>query len=63
MVLRSLEIENENTIVVGDGLNDLCLIKNAGYGVAFNPNEPLLDQNSDLVIRKPSFNELLDIAF
>jgi phosphoserine phosphatase SerB len=62
MVLRNLEIENENTIVVGDSLNDLCMIQNAGYGIAFNPNEPLLDQNSDMVIRKPSFNELLDIA-
>ncbi len=62
MVLRSLEIENENTIVVGDGLNDLCMIKNAGYGVSFNSNDQILDQHADLVIKIPSFRELLNFA-
>jgi phosphoserine phosphatase SerB len=61
-VLRSLEIKNENTIVIGDGLNDLCMMKNAGIGIAFNSEHEEINQQADVVIRKRSFNDLLRLV-
>jgi HAD superfamily phosphoserine phosphatase-like hydrolase len=61
-VLRSLDISNENSIVVGDSLNDLCMIKNAGLGVAFNSLDEEINRQADVVIRKSSFTDLLNLA-
>ena len=61
-VLQKFEIKNENTIVVGDSLNDLCMIKNAGQGVAFNSSDLLVKTHADIVIKKPSFIELLSLT-
>jgi glucosyl-3-phosphoglycerate synthase len=61
-VLKGLKIKNKNVIAVGDDMNDLCLIKNAGLGVAFNTSEELINQQADHVIREQSFEDLLNLA-
>jgi glucosyl-3-phosphoglycerate synthase len=61
-VLKILDIDNENTIVIGDSLNDLCMIKNAGLGIAFNSGDELLNYHADVIIKNPSFKDLLNLA-
>ncbi len=55
-------ITKENCIAIGDSLNDLCMIKEAGIGIAFCSDDELLKTHADLTISTPSFAELLTHA-
>ncbi len=61
-VLSKYQIKRENTITIGDGMNDLCMIKEAGLGIAFCSKDELVNHHADIVIHEPSFSELLTIA-
>ena len=60
--LRSWAIDNgialEKTIAIGDGANDIPMLKCAGYAVAFRP-KPILKQYADLVIEENSLAALI----
>ncbi|HOZ77345.1 MAG TPA: HAD-IB family phosphatase [Ferruginibacter sp.] len=59
-IAHKFGISIENCMVIGDGENDKCMIKEAGMGVAFCTENTLLKKVADKVIDKPSFSELLD---
>jgi len=59
-ILNKYHIEKENCIAIGDSLSDLCMIKEAGIGIAFCSDNDLLNSQADVVISTPSFNELLN---
>ena len=40
--IKKYKLDNSDTICVGDGANDIEMIKNAGLGVAFNGKETLI---------------------
>ncbi len=61
-ILDKYGIRMKNCIAVGDGINDLGMIKEAGLGVAFCSSEPLLNYHADIIISKRSFNGLLKSA-
>jgi glucosyl-3-phosphoglycerate synthase len=61
-VLDKYGISLSNTIAIGDSLNDLCMIKNAGIGVSFCSANELLRYNSRKIIDIPSFRAILDFA-
>ena len=46
---KKLGIRKEETIAVGDGEIDICMIKEAGLGIAFNGNEKVI-KNADVKI-------------
>lgn len=48
-----LNIGIENTLCIGDGENDICMIKNAGIGIAFCPTHPTLSLVADFIINEP----------
>ena len=60
--LRSWATESgiaiEKTIAIGDGANDIPMLKCAGYAVAFRP-KPILKQYADLVIEENSLSSLI----
>ena len=60
--LRSWATESgiaiEKTIAIGDGANDIPMLKCAGYAVAFRP-KPILRQYADLVIEENSLSSLI----
>ncbi len=60
--LEKYGIRIKNCIAVGDGINDLGIIKEAGLGVAFCSSEPLLNYHADVIISKKSFGVLLKYA-
>lgn len=61
-ILEKYNIPKENCITIGDSMNDLCMIKEAGLGIAFCSKDELINHHADIVISKPSFSELLNLA-
>jgi glucosyl-3-phosphoglycerate synthase len=61
-VLNKYQIKRENTIAIGDSMNDLCMIKEAGLGIAFCSKDELVNHHADIVIHEPNFTELLTLA-
>ena len=61
-ILNKYQIKKENCITIGDSLNDLCMIKEAGIGIAFCPDDELLKLHADATISTPGFAELLTHA-
>jgi len=52
----------DNVLAVGDGENDICMLRNVGVGVAFCASNPLLKSIADFVIDEKSFARLLEFA-
>lgn len=61
-ILRQYDIDARNTIVVGDAESDICMIRQAGIGIAFNASSSLVNMVADVVVSEPSFRPLLEIA-
>jgi glucosyl-3-phosphoglycerate synthase len=61
-VLAKYNIKKENSIAIGDSINDLCMIKEAGLGIAFCTKDELVNHHADVVISKSSFAKLLSLA-
>jgi len=61
-ILNEYNIKKENCMAIGDSLNDLCMIKEAGTGVAFCSENELLKRHADVIISTPCFAELLNHA-
>lgn len=60
-VCAKYEVDLKNTLVVGDGLNDICCIRKAGIGVSFCSTNQLVDSVADYIIKEPDFSLLLPI--
>jgi glucosyl-3-phosphoglycerate synthase len=54
-------VDLKNTLVAGDGENDICMIKKAGVGISFCATFPLLDMVADYVIKEPNFQKIVEI--
>ena len=57
---QKAKIPLERTIVIGDSIADICMLKYAGLGVAFNPKSRAAEQSADITIKK-DLSELLTI--
>ena len=61
-LLDKYQIPKENCIAIGDSMNDLGMIKEAGLGIAFCSQDELLNHHADIILKEQSFGELLTIA-
>ncbi len=57
-ICKQYDVELKNTLVVGDGENDICCIKKAGIGVAFCAGSTQVDAVADYVIKERDFKLL-----
>jgi glucosyl-3-phosphoglycerate synthase len=55
------KVDLKNTLVVGDGENDICCIKKGGIGVSFCSTNGMVDTVADYIIKEPDFKFLLPI--
>lgn len=61
-ILERYNIQKQNCIAIGDSMNDLWMIKEAGLGIAFCSKDELVNHHADIIISEPSFKKLLEIA-
>ncbi|HZK97175.1 MAG TPA: HAD-IB family phosphatase [Prolixibacteraceae bacterium] len=61
-ILGKYKIMLENAITIGDSMNDLCMIKEAGLGISFCSKDELVNHYADVIISDHSFSELLNLA-
>ena len=54
------KIPLERTVAVGDNTTDICMLRQAGLGIAFNPKTPAVAQSADIAIYH-DMSELLTI--
>lgn len=58
LLRKRLKVAREDVVAIGDSLSDLCMVQEAGLGVAFRARE-VLERVADLVIRE-DLRELLE---
>lgn len=61
-ILEKYSIQKENCIAIGDSMNDLCMIKEAGLGIAFCSKDELLNHHADIILNEQNFSELLNLT-
>ncbi|MFI5151718.1 MAG: HAD-IB family phosphatase [Chitinophagales bacterium] len=61
-VLNRFGIGVDDVIAIGDGDNDVCMVKIAGRGVSFNSTSLHIDSVADHIIRDKSLKSVLDLA-
>lgn len=54
-------IDIKNSFIVGDGENDICIIRKAGIGISFCSTNSYVDSVADYIIKDPDFRLLLPI--
>lgn len=52
-------VDLKNTVMIGDGENDICCIKKAGIGVSFCATNSFVDPVADFIIKEPDFGLLI----
>jgi phosphoserine phosphatase len=57
-VAKLYDIALKDTVAIGDTKSDLCMIKRAGIGIAFNPKDEVLTSNIDKVVKELNMNEI-----
>lgn len=58
-IVKRENIKLEECVFIGDHLNDLKIIKEAGLGIAFDPKDDKLREVADVVIEKKDLREML----
>lgn len=54
-------ISIHNTVAIGDGENDYCMIRHAGTGISFNATNPVINEVSDFIFNTDSLLPLLTV--
>jgi glucosyl-3-phosphoglycerate synthase len=60
-ILHRFGISVADSVAVGDGENDICMVKMAGTGISFNSITPGVDEVADYVFRGDSLKPVLDV--
>ena len=55
-LINKLGIKEENVIAIGDNMNDISMIKNAGLGVAMENSAPVVKEIADIVTKNNNEN-------
>ncbi len=61
-ILNRFGIQTADSVVVGDGENDVCMLKMAETGISFNSTSQWVEQVADYVFRERSLKPMLEVA-
>jgi phosphoserine phosphatase SerB len=61
-ILHRFGISLADSVAVGDGENDVCMVKMAGTGISFNSTNPEVDGVADYVFRGDSLKPVLEVV-
>jgi phosphoserine phosphatase len=59
MYARKYGIDMKNTVAIGDTRGDICMVNNAGIGIAFMPKDDCIGKHKNL-INRPDLMDILD---
>jgi phosphoserine phosphatase len=59
MYARKYGIDMKNTVAIGDTTGDICMVNNAGIGIAFMPKDDCIGKHKNL-INRPDLMDMLD---
>jgi glucosyl-3-phosphoglycerate synthase len=59
-VANRYSIDIQNIIAVGDGDNDICMVKDCGIGISFCSSNRTLNLVADKIIKERSFESLAE---
>ncbi|MFR5683143.1 MAG: Cof-type HAD-IIB family hydrolase [Clostridia bacterium] len=62
-LIRTLQIPKENVIAIGDNVNDISMIQNAGTGVAMGNSAGYIKENADLVVADNNENGVAEAIY
>ena len=54
-------VDLKNTLVIGDGENDICCIRRAGIGISFCSSNAMVDAVADYIVKEADFGQLVPI--
>ena len=57
---QQLSVPLERCVAIGDNMADICMLRGAGIGIAFNPKSPVVERSADIVITR-DLSKLLEI--
>ncbi len=61
-ILHRFGISLADSVAVGDGESDICMVKMAGTGISFNSTTPGVDEVADYVFKGNSLKPVLDVV-
>jgi hydroxymethylpyrimidine pyrophosphatase-like HAD family hydrolase len=61
-ILHRFGISLADSVAVGDGENDICMVKMAGTGISFNSITSAVDEVADYTFRDQSLKPVLGVA-
>jgi len=61
-ILHRFGISLADSVAVGDGENDVCMVKMAGTGISFNSTTPAVDAVADYVFKDQSLKPVLEVV-
>ncbi len=57
--MQKIGVDIENTIAIGDTNGDLCMVKQAGIGIAFMPKDNILINEAKNQVNIPDMIDIL----
>ena len=60
-ICNELTIDIENTIAIGDGENDICMVRKAGIGIAYCSSNQTLNLVADFIIKEKDMGLINDL--
>lgn len=60
MFAQKYNIDIKDTIAIGDTKNDMCMLNQAGIGIAFMPKDDYILKHSKNIINNPDLNEVFN---
>lgn len=56
---QELHIQLEDCVAVGDSMFDIDMFKIVGFSIALNPNDSLIEEKSDVIIKSDTLTSIL----
>ena len=60
-ICKELTIDIANTIAIGDGENDICMVRKSGIGISYCSSNQTLNLVSDFIIKEKDMGLIIDL--
>jgi len=59
-LVQKTGVPYEECMVIGDGANDICMFKKAGYSIAFNA-KPIVQEQADTIVKEKDLRNIIPV--